>query len=178
MATKKGTSDSFSNIAAIQVDESAANTLTYKKLETGIAVFEKVAWLISRVEYSINNLQATQLNASGDLVRLALTVSNMLSTLASGILLTASEVLHGITVQRLDYGAAASGGLNVQPYPFDFSNLPGGGILVPPTAIYLAVQGDSCVAANTAWARIFYTTVQLTTEDYWQLVEARRIISS
>jgi hypothetical protein len=174
----KMVTDTFANIAAIQVDESAPNTLTYKKLETGIAVFEKVAWLISRVEYAINNIGAGQFNATGDLTRIALTVSNMMNSLASGVQQTASEVLHAMTVQRLDFGAAASGGLSVQPFVFDFSALPGGGILVPPTAIYLAVQGESCVAANTAWARIYYTTRQLTTEDYWQLVEARRIISS
>jgi len=176
MATKA--TDTFANIAAIQCDESAANTLTYKKLETGIAVFEKVAWLISRIEYAINNIGAAQLNATGDTIRLALTVSNMLASLSSGIQQTASEVLHAMLIQRQDYGAAASGGLHIQPFAFDFSMLPGGGILVPPTAIYLAVQGEGCVAANTAWARIYYTTRQLSTEDYWQLVEARRIIAS
>lgn len=177
MATKKEL-DTFANIASIQCDESAPNTLTYKKLETGIAVFEKVAWLISRIEYMINNVAAANLNADTDNIKIALTVSNMLSGLGSGVLQTASEVLHGMQYQRLDFGAAASSYASLQPFVFDFSYLPGGGILVPPTAIYLAVEGTGCVSANTVWARIYYITKQLTTEDYWQLVEARRIISS
>jgi len=177
MPTKK-TTDTFANIASIQCDESAANTLTYKKLETGIAVFEKVAWLICRVEYMVNNLAAANFNSDTDNVKVALTVSNMLTSLASGVMQTASEVLHAMQLQRLDYGAAASGFHSLQPFVFDFSFLPGGGILVPPTAIYLAVQGTGCVSANTVWARIYYITRELTTEDYWQLVESRRIISS
>lgn len=177
MAVKKS-GDTFANIASIQVDESAANTLTYKKLETGIAVFEKIAWLICRVEYMVNHLEAAYFNGDTDSIKLALTVSNMLTDLGSGRLQTASEVLHGMQLQRLDFGTAGNTNQPVQPFIFDFSFLPGGGILVPPTAIYLAIQSSGCATANTAWARIYYVTRELTTEDYWQLVESRRIVSS
>lgn len=177
MATKKS-EDTFANIAAIECLESAAATLTYKKLETGIAVFEKVAWLISRVEYMNNGLLAAVMNGNGDAILMALTVSNLLSTLGDGNLQKAQEILHGLSITRADFGTAANAILSEQPFIYDFSGLPGGGILVPPTAIYLAVQGVGTVSATTGWARIFYTTKSLTTEDYWQLVEARRIISS
>lgn len=174
----KAAKDQFANIAVISCTESAADTLTYKKLETGIAMFEKVAWVISRIEYFMHNLDVTLHNATGDLTMVALTVSNALTTLGSGNIEINPMVLHGVQFKRMDLGASATGVEQIMPVVYDFSALPGGGIIVPPTALFLAVQGSSEASAAIVFARIYYTVLQLKPEDYWELVEARRIIAS
>jgi len=174
----KATRDMFANIASIQCDESAANTLTFKKLETGMSIMDKVAWVISRVEYYINHLEAAYFNTDTDSLFMALTVSNTINTLISGRIEYDPAVLHGIAIQRLDIGAAASGFLEVRPLVFDFSTLPGGGLIAPPNPLYLAVQGVGLATAETVWARLYYTNLELTTDQYWELIESRRIISA
>jgi Trk-type K+ transport system membrane component len=60
----------------------------------------------------------------------------------------------------------------------DFSMLPGGAVITPPSTVFLTgwlIAGASPVS-TTVRARIYYTIAELSTEDYWQLVEARRMI--
>jgi hypothetical protein len=75
-------------------------------------------------------------------------------------------------------GVAAAGMFVMNPYTKDFTSLAGGGILVPPNPLYLAVQGNNLVNAQTVYARLFYTHVELKPDEFWELVEARRIIVS
>jgi hypothetical protein len=174
----KASKDKFANIAAISCVESAANTLTYKKLETGIAIFDKVAWLICRLEYYPSEMNATQFNSSNDGLNVALCAGNTLSDLAGGRMQSDPLIIHGLNITRQDIGTAASGLFLVKPLVYDFSTLPGSGILIPPTSVYLGVQGSGLAAATTCYLRIFYTLVELAVEDYWELVESRRMISS
>lgn len=176
MADKKPI-DVFSNIATISIVESAANTITFKKLETGIPLFEKVAWVISRLELMFNPLAAAMV-ADADAVLFALTVSNTIASLASGKTQTEPAVLYGGRIIRNDFGAAATGYLSYQPYILDFSTMPGGGLLTPPSPLYGAVEGASMQAAITLYMRLYYTQIQLTPDQYWELVEARRYIQS
>jgi hypothetical protein len=166
--------DRFPNQAVIQVTESAPNTLTFKKLETGISLFEKIAWIIARVEYYVSSTLAAQFNADGDYEDIALTTTDQMTALA----LTNAAVIDYMSVHRQDYGVAASGGLITKPFVKDFTSLPGGGILVPPNPLYLGAKGTGLVAASTITAKFFYTTYELEKDEYWELVESRRIISS
>ncbi len=163
--------DRYANVAHIKVVESATGTLTYKKLETGISLFEKVAWVIARIEYY---WLAAGYAASGDGVKMGLTTSN------NPPALTPDEVaIVDLTkTRRVDMGTAASAIVDVSPIIRDFSQLPGGGLIVPPNPIYLAVIGVNQAAVVTMECRIYYTGVQLKGDEFWELVEARRIISS
>jgi len=171
MATTK---DKFVNMATIQLTESAANTLTFKKLETGISLFEKVAWIIHRVEYLFSAASYATFNGSGDVVEYGLAASDQITALA----ITNAAVIDYGFLARLDLGTAASGNFYESPLIRDLTTLPMGGILVPPNPLYLAVKGTGLSAATILTARFFYTTYVLTPDDYWELVEARRIISS
>ncbi len=166
--------DKFANYAIISVTESALNTLTFKKLETGISLNEKVAWILSRVEYAISGLNATFFNATGDALRFGFSVSNAFSTPS----LSEVTVIDWNQVRREDLGAAASGFFVMNPIIKDFSMLPGGGILVPPTPLYLYAVGEGLTAATTVVVRMHYTTKVLKVDEYWELVEARRVLSS
>jgi hypothetical protein len=176
MADKK-VLDQFANVATISLVESAANTLTYKKLETGIAMFDKVAWVISRLEVFIPKV-AANLNGDTDCINFALMVSNSLSTIAGGQTQFDQSVLYGGRVMRTDWGAAATMVFDLLPHIYDFSTLPGGGLIAPPSPLYGAIQGVGCVAPNTVFFKLFYTNLSLTPDQYWELVEARRYISS
>jgi len=166
--------DQFANYAIITCLESAANTLTFKKLETGVSLNEKIAWILNRIEYTVSSLLAAQFNADADAFTFGLSVSSSFASAA----ITEQSILDWNQITRQDFGAAAVASLVRQPFTKDFSSLPMGGILVPPNPVYLFGQGTSLVGAMTVIARIHYTTLSLTTDQYWELVEARRVISS
>lgn len=166
--------DKFANYAIVSCDESAANTLTFKKLETGISLTEKVAWVINRVEYIITSQLAAMFNGDGDVFYFGLALSNAWSTPS----MAESTILDYNTVQRIDYGTAAVAFLKSMPFIKDFSSLPGGGILVPPNPLYLYAKGLGLASANGVVARMHYTLLPLAVDQYWELVEARRVLSS
>lgn len=169
----KAQMDEFANVAALTVVESAANTLTFKKLDTQTSINEKIGWLINRLEFFLD-ISATQWNANLDSVSMALTRSNLVTNLID---LTEPAILWNAFIQRTDIGTAATSWLVREPFVYDFSTLPGGGLLTPPTPLYGAVKGVSCTAANTLYLRIYYQTIDLTPEQFWQLVESVRIVS-
>lgn len=165
--------EKFANIAFVTVTETAANTLTFKKLETGIAPFEKVAFLINRIEYFYQRTVAI-FAATGDSLVIGLSASDQFSTAE----LDNSAIIDYHTQVRVDLGAAGSGFFDRQPFIKDFSTLPGGGLLVAPNPIYLFGVGSSLGAATTTWVRFFYTIKHLKSEDFWELVEMRRMIGT
>lgn len=166
--------DEFANYAIVTVTESAANTLTFKKLETGISLSDKVAWIINRIEYFKSVINGTNFGAQDDALNYGLSVSNQWST----VTILQDTIIDFNYLQRIDMGTAAVAFLNHQPDVKDFANLPGGGILVPPVPLYLFAKGEALSSAVTVTARIHYTLLPLATDQYWQLVEARRVISS
>ncbi len=174
----KTSNDEFANVATITVTETGANTLTWKKLETGISLTEKVAWIINRVEYFVTGNVSTDFNAANDRLFVALSVAQTAATLVTAAAYVDPTILDLYVLSREDIGAAASGLLMERPYIKDFSTLPGGGIIVPPTPLFMGAQGVSLANAQTVVVKMYYTLINLSTDQYWQLVEARRVISS
>lgn len=173
-AKTTNSTDQFANQAIISMVESAANTLTFKKLESGISISDKVAWVINRVEYFSSDFQDTNFNGKDDLALFGLSVSNSWSAAT----LTETTIIDFNAVYRRDFGTAATGLFQTMPIVKDFSQLPGGGILVPPVPLYGWVSSSGVVNAITVVARLWYTLLTLTVDQYWELVEARRIISA
>lgn len=171
MAVSK-TKDTRANVAAILVTESAANTQTSAQFNFPYSVMDKMALNICRIEYW---LDASQLNSAGDWVCAALTTGKALVSIQDQ---TDPGLLDSHRIMRRDLGAAASGILEVVPFIKDFSMMPGGGLLVAPTPLYAMIQSFGAAAANAAWVKVFYTYMQLATDEYWELVESRRIITA
>jgi hypothetical protein len=164
----------FANLAAVTCTESAANTLTFKKLDTQVSINQKVAWLINRLElFSV--IDSSQMGANLDSLSWALTRSNLVTDLLD--LTEAAIVFQGI-FQLNYFGAAASGWIWEMPRRFDFSTLPGGGILVPASPLYLGIKGNSLTGAATLKMRIYYQVLDLSPEQFWQLVETTRVVGS
>lgn len=162
--------DIYANIAHIQVTESANNTLTYKKLETGISLFEKVAWVLVRLEYYWR-LRAP---VSAAKVEMGISTSNN----PAAIEVDEVAFVDVTMVERLDLGTPGEALIWAYPIIRDFAQLPGGGIIVPPNPLYLAVKGTSQTETMVVDVRMYYTVKQLKGDEFWELVEARRMISS
>jgi len=172
MATVKKV-DLYANVAALQVTESAAGTLTAEKFAFPFSIMDKMAILVSRLEYWPGDLN--QLNGTGDYVLGGITVSATPTDLRNQ---ADPQVIDSFSLGRIDLGAAATGLFVNMPWVKDFANLPGGGILLAPNPLYVAVKSSGAGGPMSLWVRMYYTYMQLATDEYWQLVESRRIISS
>ena len=170
--TKKAQTDKFANLAYGFVLESGANTITFSEIQTGVSIFEKIAWIIHRIlwfpYYSSMNLMLD----SGDQIQMALVVNSKMTSLG----LDDPSLLDLHIAGLGNVGVAASGFPVACPVVHEFNNLPGGGIIVPPKPLYVAAMGVSLASAVSVACRIEYTHKALATEDYWELVEARRIV--
>ena len=162
--------DKYCNTAFGQVTESAANTLTYSQIQTGIALFQKVAWKVERIEWYWG--QQHNMIASGDYMQAALVSSNKMT----GLSLDDPAVLDLMEWHANLQGAAANLTTYKIPEARDFTELSGGGILIPGNPIFVAAQGTSLAAAQTISCRIRYTLIELKADDYWELVEATRFV--
>jgi len=167
--------DKFANLAVINCTESAANTLTFKKLETGISLAEKVAWVIHRLDYIIASPEASTFSSTGDTIMFGLCVSNSFSTIS----VDDPSILDYNARSRLDYGTAATMIDFWRPaVRNDFTSFPSGGIIVPPVPLYCYAKGTGLDTAMTINMRCWYTLLKLSIDEYWELVEARRVIVS
>lgn len=165
--------DQYANIAALDITESAANTQTSLKFAFPFSIMDKMGLLISRVEYEFSNVSSVFAAAADQIC------AGLLSS-STGSLLDPTDPMQIDVIKwtRLDMGAAASGVILQSPVIKDFSTLPGGGLLVAPNPLYGSILGVSAGAAGRVKIKIFYTYMELATDEYWQLVESRRVISS
>lgn len=173
MASKVSKVDQYSNVAAIYIQESAANTQTSAKFAFPFSIMDKMALVIQRLEYIIGNTPGA-FNGSTDLGTMALTAA---ATIVNIWNQADPLMIDSYQVTRVDIGAAATGFYLNQPYVKDFTNLAGGGLLVAPSPLYGMIQGSGCAAALNGWIKVMYTYLELNSDEYWQLVESRRIIS-
>lgn len=167
------TIDKYANMAALKITESAANTFTASKFAFPFSIMDKMGLIIHRVEYDHTNPTGS-LTAAGDKMYLGLSVAASVTDPTDP---TDPLVLDCRRIVRWDAGAAASAVILQYPRTVDFTNLPGGGLLVAPNPLYGFIKGDSAAVAGTCTIRMFYTYIELATDEYWQLVESRRIIT-
>lgn len=174
MATKRAAMDQFANIAYLTVTEAVAGTLKFARLEMANNLLtEKAALIIHRAEIFLDG--PSLMNGTGDYAIMGITLSDRITDLSD---LSQPEILISMTLARADFGAAASGFLEQKPYLREFSELPGGGILVPADRLYIGIKGSGLTAVAAASCRIYYTVKPLDTADYWELIEARRVMST
>ena len=174
MATgRKSAADSYVNVAAVKVQETAANTFTAAKFAFPFSIMDKMGLIINRIEYWFEAM--AQMNSVEDSIHALLTAASSVVDITNQ---ADPLIIDSYRIVREDVGVAASGLYVLQPFVKDFSALPGGGILVAPSPLYAAIKGTGCAAVTACWLKLFYTYIELATDDYWQLVESRRIISS
>lgn len=163
----------FCNKAYGSVTQSAANTLTFSEIETNVDVFSKVAWVLQRIEYYFAWASLVLLVTSADLFELALTSSNNITDLG----LANASVVDKYCIMRNDCGTAGNAVFHEFPLIRDFSNLMGGGLIIAPRPLYIALDSDSIAAAGTAQMRFYFERVELNADEYLELIDYYRIVS-
>jgi hypothetical protein len=162
--------DTYVNRAFIQVTESATGTLTFTRLTTGVSLFNRQGFLISRIDWYMPS--SSLIIASTDYVQAALTTSNKMSGLGlDDPAVVSMREWHGYL-----YGTAANFFIHQLPDTEDLSGMPGGGLLIPADPIFLAIEGVSLSAVASVSARIYFTVIDLKTDQYLELVESVRMI--
>lgn len=164
--------DKFVNMAFAKVTESAINTMTFSEIQTGVSLFDKVAWVIHMILWHPSKATVRQVSTDSDGFSMGLTVSNKISSID----MSDPAVIDVFDIFAHGMGTPATGMHSHRPFVRDFTHLPGGGLIVPPKPVYLVIQGESLAAVGIAEARIYFTHRELSTEDYWELVEARRMV--
>ena len=165
--------DVYANQGFIQVVPTL-NTLKFAELATFVSVFEKKAFLISRVEYFFSVASILEHDAESDYVMYGMSTAN---TFTSPSLQEASifDFNEEMTVLQ---AAGVSSQIFHQPIVKDLSTLPGGGCLVPSRPIYLWMLSFGWAAPGELNARVYFTVKDLKADEYWELVEATRLIGS
>jgi len=174
MATtkKNSISDKYANVAATYFAMSSANTARFVKFDFPFSVLDKVGLLINRMEYIMGGLD--KFNGTLDWAIAGLCCA---ASVADTEDTRDPLIVDQYKLQRLDIGTAASGLVLEAPFMKDFSGLPGGGILVPPNPLYAFMDSDGASDVMTVRIRVYYQYVELAVEDYWQLVESRRVVT-
>lgn len=166
--------DVYANIAFLRVTESAPNTLTFAQLQMANTLMtEKAALIIHRIDWWVDGMFLT--DANGDTAAFGLSLSDRILSLVDP---SAPELLAWHQFTMVYTGVPANASIFQQPIMEDFTSLPGGGLLVPADRIYVGVKGGSLTAVSSAICRFFYTVKPLDTSDYWELIEARRIMTT
>lgn len=171
MADKK--TDKYVNIAVARVDFGAAGNCESTLLPTAININEKIGWVIHRIH--------AQLSITGA----SLTAGNILTWGLSsaappdgitygGLRQPYIHTMHKYIVPATMVGAV--GIIREEPIIDDFTSLPGGGRLVPPTPLY--AYGDNIGVAVPGYVeiRVEYTQLPMTTDDFWDMVETYRYL--
>jgi len=156
----------------ITCTESGANTLTYQALTLSTQLEVDKAIIIHKIEYSPGLATLALIAATGDELNAGLSVSNTLTD-------TSPEYAEIIDKQQWCFDTCLTTGQKwpaQRPFLSDYSNLPNGGIIVPMQTIYLFVKGTALGGAATVAARIWYSLLQLTGNDFSQLAQAFRVL--
>jgi len=168
MAVSRAKKDMFVNHALERITMSAANTLTYQQLNFGVGQFQGVALVIHRIEYWISYATLQGLQATTDLIQIALTQSSNLGDLN----MTHPEII--------DEVLASGQGASLEPhyvpgsnFTKDFTNLPGGGLLVAANPIFIGMTTAGMGAAGSADVKIYFTFKELADKDYIELIQSR-----
>jgi len=164
---KAGVKDQYSNVGYGTVTEGGANTLTFAEIQTNVSVFEKIAWVIQRIEWYIPLATRSLLLDASDQFEMALCSSNTLTSLSLGN--PAVIDLYALL------GSAVTAHI-ASPIIRDFSMLPGGGRIIAPRPLHLGLKGTSVASAGTISCRFLFTMKELSADEYIELVDFYRIV--
>lgn len=163
--------DLFSNKGYGAVVESAANTLTFSEIQTNVSIFEKVAWVLHRIEWYITQATYGLLADGADHLEMALVASANITDLG----LDVPAVIDVLDLMRFQ-ASGVGFTFDTMPKIRDFSSLPGGGLIIAPRPLYLAIKGTSLASAGSSECRFYFTQKTLSAEEYLELIDFYRIV--
>lgn len=160
----KVSSEKYANVAFGTVTMSAANTLTFAQILFGVGLFEGKALVVHRVGFYPSVATEREVVTAADSYIMALTTSNRLTAL------DLSEPAVVIWKRRVGIGVAVES-VN-QPHEIDFTQLPGGGKLLPANPIFIGMTSLGFAAAGSMTVRIEFTFVELSPQDYLEVIQS------
>lgn len=176
----KTQTDKYANCVGRLVSPyTAGNPPLSAKIDFGLSIQDKVGILIRRVEFDIWCIPLRALAGDNDYLIFGI------SAWPPATVTEAEEPNNPAWVIRREIKLHNMGGAaNVEQWLYrptldvDLSGMPGGGLIVPPSTLYAVICGSIHASGQPIKmdTRMFFTVETLTTEDYWQLVESRRMI--
>jgi len=166
-AGTKKLQDVYANRAFKTVVASAANVITFSQLQFGVGLFQGVAMILNRIEWSVPQATLLELVAIADTLTFAVTNRDDLTYLDA----TNQSVYASLNLNPIMVGAVVGIEQIKQPWISDFSGIQGGGLIIPANPIYIAVHTAGFAAAATARAVLYFTFKTLTDAEYIELLQ-------
>ena len=161
--------DLYVNRAMVRCTQSAANTLTFAKVNFAVGVFQGIALLIHKIAYHVSAGAIQGIVTNIDNFQVALTMSNQITDLTYA----RPEIIDSRELFGVLAGVAANLILVDNLIESDMSMLPGGGMLVPANPIYLGMDSNALATAHFVDVVIFFTFKELSDSDYIELMQSR-----
>jgi len=158
--------DRYTNLATTSVTESAAGTLTYAELATGISLGQGIGMLIDQIDYYVNASVIEDIVGAGDSVVMGWATSNAPPSIAA----TDRRFLHiAQLIVEPPIGTPASAGRPIQ-MPLVYQFFPA--MIVAAPRLFLGIQGSSLNAAAIMTSRMYFRYIELSDKEYLELAEA------
>jgi hypothetical protein len=172
----KNALDVYPQYAVLSVPGTAGVSGTnIQQLVTGLTNMQKVAWAVTRIEYDFPVAWLSQFGAGNKYLELGVTQNG---SVAATLGLKGQSVIDNIRWCRAETPAAIGEVTLELPFIHDFP--PGNERLVLPQNIYAYlgwVSSANLTAAN-ADIRVWYREVELTSQDWYDLLQLRLPLGS
>lgn len=168
MAAKRP-DDRFSNLASLNVGETAAGTIAFGEMQTGISLGKGIGMLIDQIDYFFQVADLELIIGSGDAIYAGLATSDQASLAFSDRRMIHMMGVHGPP----PIGTPASGSaLFTQPFPYQFFPP----MIVANPRLYAAVIGASLASTVAVIMRLYFRYIELETKEYLELAEAFQLV--
>lgn len=166
-AKKKTIVDLYPNRAFETVVMSAADALTFSQVQFGVGLFQGVAAIIHRIEWFLSDNSIRELLADTDSLEVALTNRDDLTSIRP----VSQNVL--AYKNRIALAAGTPGNCIhiTSPLVSDFSQLGGGGLIIPANPLYIGMDTEGAAAASRVDAVIYLTFKELADSEYVELIQ-------
>lgn len=156
----------------------SGGTAAFEAVNTGLSVTDRVGWLLKFVEdFSMSNATAATFDNNADDVSYGLSLSNTLTPTSPGTAIILPQTKWMATISRIDIGTAASGGFDLSPRIFNYDTSEDSGIIMVPQPLYSFCGCSTNLNGTfTSLFRAWFQAVQLTDQDYFNMLQANQLL--
>ncbi len=162
--------DKYANKIVVKCTQASLDTLAFASFNLGISAFDRVGLILHKIGWSLDDTGWAELVAASDNIEGAIVTSDQVATITADLrqIVAKHDWIAGLV------GVGANFRVDEQPKWDDFTGLPGKGMLVPPSPLYLAVMTAGNASVRTVYANIWFSIVELADADYFELLETTR----
>lgn len=145
---------------------SAADTLTFQELNTGVSLGQNLGILIDEIDYYVTQPNIGLMSADSDRISIALTSDNTPSAIHSDDM-SDRRIIDSYHLGTRVVGAIVSQGF--LEYPVRHQFFPP--IIIASPQLYVGMETAGLASAGNAVVRILYRFIPLSAQDYLELAE-------